>query len=685
MLIQVWWVVVLSSILSYRTCSDRPGASLSALEPDHLERSVPDESPIPEASAFVEKGEESLKEGAGDPSIRITVKVPKVKRENIASSSHQVHMESPVRQAADTSGVSGADDSEDALYNEILRELASTPSSNSLQNAYLKQLLLEQISNRSRSSDLRDRLLAIAAGSSSQSSKTLVLNHSRGTKDPAASEVSNRNATAKIAVEVHLGSLANKASPCITRGSAKEHEMEPHISGQRGNLNVPDASTKLAAPQVEGWMPKGSEPQVCAFIGDCGSTGNRLQMFTSDDMCPDEVYIPLECGNGEVYPHIYAFAEPGGLHEDRNTFLLTMRQVVAVQASIGLTHSNDKQLQQVADRYNPDLLGKPGYLTDCFVYSLLHFVMSRRNICQTSTVELDATAGVRNFYDDDLGGQGMEQQREAYVNAITYINQRFKAIFDSYSDQGLKFVRFHTLNIMEEARLEGGAIRLWQTGVNKGEGHFLDEVAGFFSMGGKSSQFIRFKPGSTEMDGWILLPYGHKQASIDYKEANGDKEKAVYEAIEEAYEQADKKWDEDSGNGLWIGVTNTVLAALGIGLEQSKTYTYDEVLGKMKEALENIDKKDQEKLYLKMLVVKYWLEKIFNKGASFYFRHKWTLPDKNKIERCVFSEWNSAKAAFNDFMLAQKTGLTKSDVDLAHLTLPPGLEDSFANKLSRAA
>merc|ERR1719424_720829 len=436
------------------------------------------------------------------------------------------------------------------------------------------------------------------------------------------------------------------------------------------------------------WMPKASgKTQACSFIGDAGSTGNRLQMFTSTDMCPDPLYLQLNCGGGEIFPHLYVFAEPSGIA--RKSVLLTMRQIVALQAGIGLNPDEKFILNPIYD----DLRKTPGYLTDCIAYTLINAMASRRDFCSTAKFEIDATAGVRNFQ-HKLEKDHTESGRSrltAYKQAIIDIDDRWRKIFSKYKSRGIFFSKFEVLKIEDEATLEAESVRLWSSKMmdSIGKDPFVQSISGIFSMGGKSSQFIRFKSHENIKDGTLLLGYGHKQGMKDFEKGqwtNQERSDNVRAGIQLAFDFAKKEGKVPDltgqfGTGLWIGVTNIVLAAesrFGLQLNssstkstQSATHDYKNIKNRLAQAMNRFVTKyaanteipeDEKKIYIKLLLMDWWFKNIFKDGSLFYFRHEWPLPNG---KGCVYSEWPSAEATIDDSDLSRDLGFTSADTSNA--------------------
>lgn len=395
---------------------------------------------------------------------------------------------------------------------------------------------------------------------------------------------------------------------------------------------------------------------ACSFIADCGSTGNRLQMYTASDMCPDEMYVPLNCGSGEYYPHLYVFAEPNGIR--RHSVLLNMRQIVQVQAGIPL----DPETESWIEKY--PRLKEPGHLTDCVGHSVIRTMMSSRENCGTTRFELDATAGVRN-YEFELQQSDKPDLVEKYREGIEAVGNRLEEMFEPYKSQGIEFGGFQVLKIKDEAELEAKSVKLWSSAVTTASGaKFADAISGIFSMGGKSSQFVRLKTEPSIKDGNFLLSYGHKQGLLDYDSGEGKSDEERRQQLEagmkRAFDRGEFPHDEptDFGQGLWIGITNTVLAAqskYGLQLKTGEVYQYKDVRQRMDEALARINPSvyAQKKILIKLLIINYWLQTVFEEGSSFYFRHEWPTP---KGGGCVYSEWPSAKAVLDDESLQEDLG-----------------------------
>merc|ERR1719199_179297 len=135
---------------------------------------------------------------------------------------------------------------------------------------------------------------------------------------------------------------------------------------------------------------------------------------------------------------------------------------------------------------------------------------------------------------------------------------------------------------------------------------------------------------------------------------DAERRQQLHAGLDKAFADAKARGDieekSDFGNGFWIGVTNTVLAAEsehGLKLKPGQVYTFPQVKHNMDEALAKINPgdKDEKKILIKLLIINYWLNSVFEEGATFYFRHQWPTPRGRK---CVFSEWPSAQAVLDD-------------------------------------
>jgi hypothetical protein len=477
----------------------------------------------------------------------------------------------------------------------------------------------------------------------------------------------------KISLTVHVRRGSRGQSNQANDASAPDDASDSSDSSQASATS----SSNGFATDSQANEADGEQKLACSFVGDAGSTGNRLQMYTASDMCPDQLYLHLDCGGGEFYPHLYVFADPRGL-QDRS-FLLTMRQIVVLHAGIPL-----KAEETFLDEFPQ--LKQPGYMTKCIGNTMLNELLRAKTeeACSTVRLDIDATAGVRN-YERQLRDDGREEEAEKYGAAAKDIDMQWRRILAPYESHGISFKEFRVLRIKDEATLEATAVRLWSQSVLTAAGSkVIDTISGIFSMGGKSSQFIRFKTHSNVAEGLFLLPYGHKQGLADYNQGTGatdeERRRQVEDGLDKAFQQAKDQGKfiggDNFGTGLWIGVTNTEMAAKspsGLNLKtgaEAEVYPYTTVKERMDEALQNIDTNDkkQKKMFIKLIIINYWLERVFTDGANFYFRHEWPTPKSSPGGgRCVYAEWPSIEAVLGNKALQEDLGISNRSLDFAQV------------------
>lgn len=357
--------------------------------------------------------------------------------------------------------------------------------------------------------------------------------------------------------------------------------------------------------------------KVCAVVVDAGSSGNRVYLYTSQNMAPAPSNVPLS--RYSEGSRICAFIEmtpPGDFH------VLDMTHVV-------MAHSGN--LGKIPDWLHA--FQRPGDLTAQLAATLAEVVSARCRDYDNVTVQVLATAGVR-----ELREQSSDFEKKEIDKVLEAIGKGIDAAFSSCP--GVTSHGIQVLSAEEEGKFEAEAVRAAAAVPSAG----LSSVDGVFSMGGMSSQFSAFTGGATVQ---LLLEYGFKQAKALAAAGGQDVPAAVAAAMQTSLKEALKGAPECGApwTGMWVGISSTVWAATGDngqglpGLAPGKVYPYKEVKQKVAAALST--EMPNVQLKAQLLVLDFMLENLFNSNSSsFYFRRAWETPNGAKLT----TNWATALA-----------------------------------------
>lgn len=411
-----------------------------------------------------------------------------------------------------------------------------------------------------------------------------------------------------------------------------------------------------------------SHEQIYAFVVDAGSSGNRLLLYTPEDMFPQGIDVMLDVSDVELEGRGAIDLDDEDAHSDdgggwsndqdiyaftkrtQNTLgilAVTMEHIVAIEAGIAykprirartepcyspnesrrFTHRGNPSPGSLPD-WLPRRLRQKGELLRRFADALVkaifdHAASSEVGTLSILSVEVLATTGVRS-----LQSQHPELDLNAVVDDISMtINRAFSKMLSEHPRNAGEFPKIkgtsrgmRIISQEEEHELEAVAVERAAALAQ------LGEIAGVLSMAGKSITLTAFggEYGATGRH-TTRIDYGFKVAMDDLEDGPEFLKINLCAKIREGITEsgADR---ERMGSGLWIGISSFFWIARGIGLEEGEIYETEQIMNALDRAMAKEFPEDSENAQrdlVQLLITQCIMQEIFNKNVSFYFRRQW--------------------------------------------------------------